>query len=80
MKDVTGKLIDKDINFDYSKMPKSVVEEIKELEKFNETGDWFMYDMKFDELEVNAKGYMLAGVITESDFYKIEMKYGRLYD
>ena len=69
-------MIEEDIFIDLTKLPESVLEEIKELEILNEKEDWFSYDLKYDELETNSKGYMLSGIISESDYYKIQRKYG----
>jgi len=80
MEEKITKMIDESIELDITNFPKSVKEEIKELEKLNENEDWFSYDLKFDELEMNAKSYLLSGVISEYEFKKILEKYGRLYD
>ena len=52
-------IIDRDIKIDVSILPKSVQEEIKELERLHEEKDWFNYDLKFDELEMRAKGFVI---------------------
>ena len=74
------KMIEEDIILDISKFPNSVIEKIKELEKLNEIEDWFLYDLKYEALETDAKGYMISGIISESDFYKIQRKYGGYID
>lgn len=73
-------MIEEDIILDISKFPNSVIEKIKELEKLNEIEDWFLYDLKYEALETDAKGYMISGIISESDFYKIQRKYGGYID
>lgn len=73
-------MIDENIEIDLSLLPKSVVEEIKELERFHEKKDWFFYDLKFDELENDAKGYVINKKISESLYKKLLAKYGGLYD
>ena len=73
-------MIDNTIEFDYSNMPKSIIELIKQLEVYDKANNELMFNLKFDELDITAKGCMLAGYITELDFYTIEHKYGRLYD
>lgn len=73
-------MIDKNIEIDLSVLPKSVVEEIKELEILHEKKDWFLYDLRFDELENHAKGYVISKKISESIYKKILAKYGGLYD
>ena len=74
------KMIDKTIKIDLTKMPKSILEEIKELERLNDIEDWFSYDLKFYELESNSKGYVIRKQISESDYKKLMIKYGGYYD
>ncbi len=50
-------LYDYNIKYDYSHLPNSLKEIIKELESFDKIGDWFSYDMKFPELYIEAKSY-----------------------
>lgn len=73
-------IIDKSIEIDLSLLPKSVKEEIEELEALHEKKDWFFYDLKFDELENHAKGYVVTKKIPESLYKKILAKYGGIYD
>ncbi len=73
-------IIDRDIKIDVSILPKSVQEEIKELERLHEEKDWFNYDFKFDELEMNAKRYVIRGTMSDSLYKKLLEKYGGLYD
>ena len=75
-----GLIIDRDIKIDVSILPKSVQEEIKELERLHEEKDWFNYDLKFDELEMNAKRYVIRGTMSDSLYKKLLEKYGGLYD
>ena len=64
-------IIDRDIKIDVSILPKSVQEEIKELERLHEEKDWFNYDFKFDELEMNAKRYVIRGTMSDSLYKKL---------
>lgn len=80
MKNGIEKMIDESIEIDVSLLPKSVQEEIHDLEILNEKEDWFSYDLKFYELESNAKGYIFNGQISEEIYTKLLEKYGRLYD
>ena len=73
-------IIDRNIKIDVSILPKSVQEEIKELERLHEEKDWFNYDLKFDELEMNAKRYVIRGTMSDSLYKKLLEKYGGLYD
>lgn len=73
-------LYDKTINFDYSKFPNELQEMIKQLEEYDKTGDWFNYDILFDELEITGKTYLRNRQITEQEYEKILNKYGWLYD
>lgn len=73
-------LYDHSIEYDYNKLPKSLIEIIKELEKYDKDGDWFNYDIKFPMLDVEAKSYLINGVISEYDYKTLLEKYGGLYD
>lgn len=73
-------LYDKTIIFDYSKLPTELQEIIKKLEEYDKKGDWFNYDILFDELEITGKTYLRNKLITENEYQKILNKYGWLYD
>ena len=73
-------LYDYNIEYDISKLPKTLQEIINELEKYDKEGDWFNYDIKFDMLEIEAKSYLLRNHITEGDYKTLLKKYGGLYD
>lgn len=79
-KDLFREIIDPKIEIDLSMLPKSVVEEIKELEELHKKRDWFLYDLKFDELENHSKGYVVTKKIPEWLYKKILAKYGGMYD
>lgn len=79
-KDLFREIINEEIEIDLTILPKSVLEEIKELEKLHEKRDWFLYDLKFDELENHAKGYVVTKKISEGLYKKIIAKYGGIYD
>ena len=53
---------------------------IKQLEEYDKNGDWFNYDILFDELEITGKTYLRNRQITEQEYEKILNKYGWLYD
>ena len=53
---------------------------IKELEDYDKDGDWFNYDMKFPQLDVEAKSYWRNNRISEYDYKTILKKYGGIYD
>ena len=61
-------------------MPAPLKEIISELEFFDKNGDWFSYDIKFPELDIDAKSYWRSGRITEYDYKTILKKYGGIYD
>ena len=69
-------LYDYNIEYDYSHLPDILKEIISELEVFDKNGDWFSYDMKFPELDINAKSYWSNKKITEYDYKTILKKYG----
>lgn len=73
-------LYDHSIEFDITSLPEFLINEIRELEKYDLDGDWFNYDIKFDELEIDAKSYLRNRRITEEEYNKILEKYGGLYD
>lgn len=73
-------LYDYNIKYDYSHLPVSLIKIINELEEFDKIGDWFSYDMKFPELDIDAKSYWRNGVITEYDYKTFLKKYGEIYD
>jgi len=79
-RDLRGKLIDHSIEYDYSKLPKSLIELIQELEDYDKLGDWFNYDIKFDMLEIFAKNYANHNIISDVEYQTILHKYGGLYD
>lgn len=68
------------IEYDISKLPKTLQEIITELEKYDKESDWFNYDIKFDMLEIEAKSYLRSNHITERDYENLLNKYGWLYD
>ena len=73
-------LYDYSIEYDYNHLPDYLKEIIAELEAFDRVGDWFSYDMKFPELDINAKSYWRNKVITEYDYKTLLKKYGGIYD
>lgn len=73
-------LFDYSIEYDYSGLPDDLKEIIYELEAFDKEGDWFNYDIKFSELDLDAKSYWRSGRITEYDYKTILKKYGGIYD
>lgn len=73
-------LYDYSIEYNYSHLPKPLKELISELEDFDKEGDWFNYDIKFSELDIDAKSYWRNGIITEQDYKTILKKYGGIYD
>lgn len=73
-------LYDYNIKYDYSHLPTPLKEIIYALEEFDKNGDWFNYDIKFSELELDAKTYRRNGIITEYDYKSLLKKYGGLYD
>ena len=73
-------IIDRNIKIDLSILPKPIVELIDDLEKLHKQKDWFNYDLKFDELEMPAKGYVIRNEISDSIYKRILKKYGGLYD
>ena len=73
-------IIDRNIKIDLAILPKPIVQLIDTLEDFHKQKDWFNYDLKFDELEMRAKGYVIRNEISDSVYKKILEKYGGLYD
>ena len=75
-----NKLIDSSIKYDYSHLPKQLINDIKELEVLNEKGDFWMYDAYYGTLESHCKSCLIDNEISEYDFNKIQNKYGGIYD
>jgi len=73
-------LYDYSIEYDISHLPIRLQEIIKQLEEFDKEGDWFNYDLKFPELDVDAKSYWRNNRISEYDYKTILKKYGGIYD
>lgn len=73
-------LYDYSIEYDISHLPRILQEMIKELEDYDKDGDWFNYDMKFPQLDVEAKSYWRNNRISEYDYKTILKKYGGIYD
>jgi len=73
-------LYDYTIEYDITHLPKSLQDIIFELENFDKDGDWFNYDLKFPELDINAKSYLINNRITEYDYKTLLKKYGGIYD
>jgi len=73
-------LYDYRIEYDITCLPLRLQEKIKELERLSDEGDWFNYDILFDILEIELKGYMRHHKISDYDFKIILRKYGGLYD
>ncbi len=73
-------LYDKTIEYSTKHLPKELRDIISDLEKYDETGDWFNYDLRFRDLDMIAKSMMIAEIITRKDYDKLLNKYGWLYD
>ena len=73
-------LYDYRIEFDTSKFDDRLQDYIKKLEKYDEEGDWFNYDLLFDEFEIELKGYVRHKKITDNEYKILLRKYGWLYD
>ena len=73
-------IIDRNIKIDLAILPKPIVQLIDTLEELHKQKDWFNYDLKFDELEMRAKGFVIRNEISDSVYKKILEKYGGLYD
>lgn len=73
-------LYDYSIKYDVTKLPWELQDYIKELEEYDKDGDWFNYDIKFDEFEVVVKGYRRHNIISDYDYKTLLAKYGWLYD
>ena len=73
-------LYDYSIEYDITHLPLFIQDIIRELEEYDKQGDWFSYDMKFPELDINAKSYWRNNLISEYDYKIILKKYGGIYD
>jgi len=73
-------LYDHSINYNTSHLPKTLQDIIIELDNYDKVGDWFNYDLKFEELDINAKSYLINEKISEYDYKTLLKKYGGIYD
>ena len=73
-------LYDYSIEYDISKLPNELKEMIEKLEEYDKEGNWFDYDILFDDLEITAKSYCRNRIIEEYNYKIILSKYGFLYD
>ena len=69
-------MIDEKIEIDKSKLPKLIINCIKELEYYNQKDDEEMYYAKLDILETTAKSYVLENKLSKEDYKIILRKYG----
>lgn len=73
-------LYDETIEYDESNLPDELKKYIGELKEYDNKKDWLSYDLKFDEFEMVARGYLRKHKISEYDYKKLCAKYGWLYD
>lgn len=73
-------LYDYSIEYDISRLPNELKEMIEKLEEYDKEGNWFDYDILFDDLEITAKSCCRNRIIEEYDYKIILRKYGGLYD
>lgn len=73
-------LYDYSIEYDISHLPIFLQNIIKELEEYDRQGDWFQYDLKFPQLDINAKSCWRNHLISEYDYKILLKKYGGIYD
>ena len=69
--------IDETIEF-REDLPERLWRDFAELRKYYDAGDWFNFDIFFEEVEATVKGYYLAGKISRADLDCIFRKYGIL--
>ena len=82
-KDIIGDkkhLYDESVEYNEDVLPQELKNYIQELKKYDKTGDWLSYDLKFDEFEVVLRDFLRNKMITEYDYKKLTAKYGWLYD
>lgn len=65
-----------EIEINKSELPKSVVEIIEELEKWDEANDWLWYSTRIDVLEMELKNLVEERLLEASIFKKLMKKYG----
>lgn len=69
-------LYDHSISYDTSKLPQELKDYIEKLEEYDKEGNWFDYDIVFDQFEIILKGYIRHKIITDYDFNILLRKYG----
>ncbi len=57
-------------------LPEGLQKDFEELQGYYDSGDWFMFDTFFEEVEASVKAYYLAGRISMEDLNCIFRKYG----
>ena len=57
-------------------LPERLQQDFKELQKYYDADDWFMFDTLFEAVEATVKAYYLAGKISREDLNTIFRKYG----
>ena len=76
----TKPLYDRSIDFDTTHLPSELRIIIMQLEEYDREGDWFYYDILFDQLEITGKIYLRDGEISEKDYEMLLKQYGGVYD
>ena len=68
-------MIDHTIRMDKSNLPEALKNVIDELEQYDRTGNWVMYDGVSECLESFAKQFLLEQFISERQFRLLLRKY-----
>ncbi len=72
-------MIDHNIELDTSKLPKSVQNLIKDLEKYDAEDNWEMYDGISSTFYAVVKSLYASGVFSEKQYKLLLKKYGGEY-
>ena len=67
---------DESVKIDESKLPNLLKEDIKKLKELDNEEDDIQYIYALDDLESNAKSYVLVNKIDTNTFKKLMRKYG----
>ena len=58
--------------------PKPILEDLEELQRLYDAGDWCYFDLKWEGVESRIKNAMLVGKLSKKDGYALFHRYGNM--